>query len=45
MVGDFPLYSQMNDLSAQPIKKRQSLYHSKIRFILLLINMYGGTAG
>lgn len=43
-----PLYIEMNDLSAQPIKKCQSLYSTedgvKAAFVFLLINIYDGCA-
>lgn len=47
-LSDLPLYLEMNDLSARPIKECQSLYSTenevKMGFVLLLINMYDGNA-
>lgn len=45
--GDFLLYIEMNDLSARPIRERQSLYgtenEGKMGFVFLLINIYDGS--
>lgn len=45
--GDFLFYIEMNDLSAHPIKERQSLYgtenEGKMGFVFLLINIYDGS--
>lgn len=45
--GDFLFYIEMNDLSAHPIKQRQSLYgtenEGKMGFVFLLINIYDGS--